>query len=204
MTEKNRPRPNLHMAIIVMLVASFAMVASAPLLMIDSYSWIANTISESGAQGVDGAWLFRIGVLMAAAATTTMVATAGDGLPASSKRALALYALSLVAAAAFPEKPWLDGPYNEMIAGLHTVAAFNTGLWFGIGVFAASRHRSSTTVVTYDVVMVVMVATIPILMLVFDSFEGLFQRILIVAGYVWLFLEASRITEENRHRLLVG
>lgn len=172
---------------------SLVMIASAPLLMAESYSWIANTVSESGAQGVQGAWLFRTGVLMTAAATVSLVAAARDDIPTSSKRALTLYALALVAAAAFPEKPWFDGSHNEIVAGLHTLAAFNAGLWFGVGVFTASRHRSSSAARRYDFVMILMVATIPVLMIAYESYEGLLQRILIFAGYAWLFLETSRI-----------
>lgn len=42
------------------LAASLVALALAPLLMPASYDWRANTISESGAQGIEGAWLARL------------------------------------------------------------------------------------------------------------------------------------------------
>lgn len=41
--------------------ASVLSLALAPFLMPDSYDWLKHTTSESGAQGLSGAWLTRLG-----------------------------------------------------------------------------------------------------------------------------------------------
>ena len=58
-----RSRP-AAVAVIAVLVASAACVAIAPTLMPDSYSVLEHSVSESGAQGVPGAWLARTGFLL--------------------------------------------------------------------------------------------------------------------------------------------
>jgi hypothetical protein len=51
-------------AVIVLLLAAMAALALAPLLMPDSYSVLGHSVSESAAQGVDGAWLARLAFLL--------------------------------------------------------------------------------------------------------------------------------------------
>lgn len=48
---------------IALLVALAVCLATAPILLPPSYSWVAHTTSESAAQGVVGAWLARMGFL---------------------------------------------------------------------------------------------------------------------------------------------
>lgn len=190
-------RPQIIRGVSLLLGASMAAVAAAPVFMPDGYSWIANTISESGAQGIDRAWVARAGVATAGVAVMMLVLAAGDLLPATSRLAFFLYALALFAAVAFPEKPWFEGSEGNLTADLHTAAAFLAGLCFAVGVIALSPHRSPTEKATrlFDTAMVGMIVTIPPLMLLFVSYEGLLQRILVVMGYAWLFLETSRIRQ---------
>ena len=47
--------------ILCALVISATCLLLAPALMPESYSWIQHTTSESAAQGVEGAWLARLG-----------------------------------------------------------------------------------------------------------------------------------------------
>jgi hypothetical protein len=46
------------------LAASAVALATAPALMPSGYSWVSQTTSESAAQGVQGAWLARIGFVV--------------------------------------------------------------------------------------------------------------------------------------------
>jgi hypothetical protein len=46
------------------LAASPVALASAPALMPPGYSWVSKTTSESAAQGVQGAWLARLGFVL--------------------------------------------------------------------------------------------------------------------------------------------
>lgn len=49
--------------IVLLLVASATCLLAAPLAMPDSYSWLTNAISESAAQGLQSAWIARLGFL---------------------------------------------------------------------------------------------------------------------------------------------
>ena len=49
--------------VIALLVISAVSLGVGPLLMPATYSWIANTTSESGAQGVEDPWVARLGFL---------------------------------------------------------------------------------------------------------------------------------------------
>ena len=62
-----RQRPAGRAGALVVLVgfaASVAVLAAAPALMPAGYSWVSQTTSESAAQGVQGAWLARLGFLL--------------------------------------------------------------------------------------------------------------------------------------------
>jgi hypothetical protein len=48
-------------AVLSCLTVSALALAVAPMLMPESYSWVVHTTSESAAQGVNGAWLARLG-----------------------------------------------------------------------------------------------------------------------------------------------
>ena len=49
--------------ILLLLLSSVLSLFIAQLIMPDSYSWIAHTTSESAGQGVEGAWLARLGFI---------------------------------------------------------------------------------------------------------------------------------------------
>lgn len=46
------------------LVGSALALGLAPLMMPASYSWISDSTSESGAQGIEGAWLANLGFML--------------------------------------------------------------------------------------------------------------------------------------------
>jgi hypothetical protein len=63
------PQPRADLAhqragIVTLLMLSAAAVAVAPLMLPGSYSWVRHAISESAAQGVVGAWVARLGLLL--------------------------------------------------------------------------------------------------------------------------------------------
>ena len=58
------------------LIVSLLMLVVAPLLIVDSYSVIERTLSESGAQGIEGAWALRTGVLLTSFSVLAIVFTA--------------------------------------------------------------------------------------------------------------------------------
>jgi TRAP-type C4-dicarboxylate transport system permease small subunit len=61
--------------ILALYLVAILSLALAPLLMPAGYDWVRHTTSESAAQGLDGAWLARLG-FVAFGLAVLMVATA--------------------------------------------------------------------------------------------------------------------------------
>lgn len=174
------------------LLVSMAMLASAPLFISDTYSPLQHTISESGAQGVAGAWIQRSGVVLAAAAVFVMTFCAGTW-GRSAKRWIQVYSFALVMLAVFPESPWDGGSHDAMVARLHSVAGVIAAIAFVVGVLAVSTagHRGRWARVL-DGSMVAAVVLIPQLMLLWP-FDGILQRAMVALGYAWLLVECHRM-----------
>lgn len=176
---------------------SFVMLALAPLVVADSYSVVEDTLSESGAQGVDGAWVLRTGVLLAAVSVLAMTTMARWG--AMARIAIRVYALGLVGLAVFPEAPWDGGAFDETIAYLHTLSGVVGAAAFVVGVTLVSLARPSahSSRRFFDWMVVAAVALIPLVMLV-TAGDGLLQRVMVGSGYIWLFTELARIRGRPR------
>ena len=182
------------------LIVSLLLVAAVPLVISDSYSVIEHTLSESGAQGVEGAWVFRLGVVLAACSVLMLTVTASSVWGPAGKWWLRVYGLTLIMATVFSEAPWDGGAYDETEATLHTVFGFLAGVSFLLGVVAVStsRPRDGLVVRAFDWVVVAAVAVTPLIMMVVDR-DGLLQRLFVVLGYLWLLVEATRIGQVTRH-----
>lgn len=178
----------------VLFVLSFPVLIVATILMPESYSWIENTVSESGGQGVGHAWVFRSAVLATSAGALLLTTTAGDLWGRWGKSAFRLYGCALVGAAIFSEAPWDGAPHDGTEAYMHTVFAFLTGAGFAFGVLSVAMRRPSHQRLMrfYDGLILIGMVTVPLVMLAIPQ-NGLLQRSLIFAGYVWLLMEAARI-----------
>lgn len=181
-------------AVIALLAASLACVAIAPLLMPDSYSPIEHAISESAAQGVEGAWLARLGFLMLGFAVLLLAGLAGHRWGVWGRVFHRLYGLSIIAAAAFSHSPWEDVPFDEFEDLLHSVAAFAVGLTFTLGVLIVTFQRRPGEHVarTFDWVAIVAAPALPMLMFNITGIAGVVQRVLFGIGYLWYAVEAVR------------
>lgn len=174
------------------LISSFLMLALAPIVVADSYSVVENTLSESGGQGVDGAWVLRTGVVLAAGSVLIMTTISNWGTTA--RISGRVYALALISLAVFPESPWDGGAHDRTVAYLHTVSGVIGAASFIIGVLAISLSRPSHRrgARAFDWLVATSVALIPQVMLLTGS-DGLLQRLMVALGYVWLFAEALRL-----------
>jgi hypothetical protein len=176
------------------LVVSFLALALAPLAVGDSYSALDNTLSESGGQGVAGAWVLRSGVLIAGAAVLTMTALDTPVWRDAARRWMRIYALALIMLVVFPESPWYEGAYDATVARLHTVAGVVGAVSFIIGVWMISRgRRQQAPARVFDWVVIAAIVIVPQAMLVLPG-EGALQRLMVLLGYVWLFTESGRMS----------
>ncbi|MGB7861311.1 MAG: DUF998 domain-containing protein [Acidimicrobiia bacterium] len=181
------------------LVVSMMMLAVAPWFVPDTYSVVAHTLSESGGQGVDGAWVFRLGLIFAASAVVTITSTARAVWSPTARWWMNTYAFGVVLLAIFPESPFDPGPYNEMVQTLHTASGAIAAIAFilGIATVSISRPHRETWTRAFDWIVIAAVAVIPQVMLVV-TYPGALQRAMVFLGYVWLLIETMRIARQNR------
>jgi hypothetical protein len=179
-----------------LLVASALALASAPLLMPDSYSWLEHTTSESAAQGVDGAWLARLGFVLLGLAVLVLVATRRDAWGRAGSVLHAGFGLLMIATAAFPSRSWVpDARYDPVADVLHSVAATGVGFAFALGVVAVLWHAQPAARRTrwpLDAFAVAASVAVPLAMVAVGGLAGLLQRAMFLVAFAWYGVEALR------------
>ncbi|MEZ4595157.1 MAG: DUF998 domain-containing protein [Chloroflexota bacterium] len=122
-------------AVAGLLLASFLALLLAPTQMPASYDWLQHTTSESGAQGVAGAWLARLGFLLFGLAVLGETAVLHKIWPFPVRFFLGAFGVFMTAVAAFSTRPWLpDLPFDPVENWLHSFAASGMGFAFALGV----------------------------------------------------------------------
>ncbi len=190
--------------------------AIAPLLMPPSYSWVANTTSESAAQGTEGAWLARLGFLLFGLSVVGLAVTARAWWgPWAAGLHFAFGAL-LTATAAFATRPWTGAPFDATEDALHSATATAMGFAFAFGVVAAAIRRGRlggagghgvrlgrlggggghgvrhVAARVADVTAVAASFALPLAMSALPAVDGVLQRLMFVIAYVWYGLAAAR------------
>lgn len=202
------PRPISHLpgrrfgpaVVIAVLSASLLALVLAPLALPSSYDWVSMTTSESGAQGVRGAWVGRLaflllglGVLLLAVQSSDRWGKLGTGLHSA-------FGVLMIAVAAFSIRPWdPDMPYDRTEDMLHSVAATAMGFAFALGVIAVAGRRKSAggNITPLDPLGVVAAVALPLAMATWGDYAGVFQRVMFVVAYLWYGAEAIRSTRTN-------
>jgi hypothetical protein len=177
------------------LVVSMLSIGLAPYLVPDSYSWIEHTISESAAQGIEGAWLARLGFLLFGLSVLTLAQFAGQGWGRWGILFHGAFGVFMVATAAFSHRPWeLGVPYDRTEDLLHSITATGMGFAFAFGVVAVllRRRDGERFARAFDIVAIAASIVIPLGMTATDDFTGLIQRLMFVIAYVWYGVEAIR------------
>lgn len=175
------------------LIAAGASLAIAPALMPDSYSIVSNAVSESAAQGVEGAWLARLGFLLFGLGVLLAVqASAGWGMWGRS--AFRIYGTSMIAAAAFSHMPWEDVPYDRFEDTLHSAAASAVGIAFTVGVLLVTFRRPPGAVAprVFDAFAVVVAIGVSMTMFNVPDVAGALQRTMFAMAFVWFGAELVR------------
>ncbi len=165
------------------LLCSAVALVVAPVLMPAGYSWMANTTSESAAQGLSGAWLARLGFLLFGLSVMALALRSAEqwGLLA----AVLHYAFGalLAATAAISTHPATAAAYDSTEDFLHSVAATAMGFAFAGGIVAVAVSRRRAGVL--DIVAVAASVVIPLGMTAFPDADGVFQRIMFATAYTW-------------------
>ena len=179
--------------VIALLAVSAAFVGFAPILMPAGYSWREHGISESAAQGVDGAWMTRTAFLLFGLAVIRLARRRAVAWQFAGTALHFTFGLCMLAVAAFSTKPWQDdAAYVRSEDMLHTVFASTMGFAFIVGtasVFFARRPRSRRSTAV-DLFAVLSTMGLSICMGAFPAVYGLLQRLMFGVAYVWYGCEA--------------
>ncbi len=162
---EGRPPTSLGPAAVTgLMTTALVAIAAGPLLLPDSYSWIEHGISESAAQGIDGAWPARGGLLLYGLAVLWLV-----GLRRSTWGPLAtafhtLFGGSMVAVAAFSARPWEESaPFVENEDMLHSFFAGTAGFGFvaGVATLIVVRRQRAAGAAATDWLAFLVTAAVP-------------------------------------------
>lgn len=190
--------------VLVLLLISAICVAAAPLLMPESYSVVENAVSASAGQGIESAWVARTGFLMLGFGVLLLSVVRSGQWGVWGRLLMRIYGISIIAAAAYAHKPWLDVPFDEFEDLLHSVAASAVGFAFTVGVLFVTARRGPNAgwARAFDLVAVAAAVIIPMTMFNVPDVEGLIQRIMFAIGYVWYAAEAVRSLGDPRATIL--
>ncbi len=159
-----------------------------PFFSFSGYSIAKNTISELGAQKVSGNWLANLAIILLSIATALLIT-----------RQLKLYWKQLIAGYFFCTSFLLTGIYhlagfdahthifNYTNDALHSLFSFITG--FAFCIFSISilfiTEKKHQKWQTFAVFLVAFAS--PFLMWQYPEYKGIFQRILYLVTFGWLF-----------------
>jgi hypothetical protein len=179
-------------AVLGLVVASLISVAVAPLLMPASYSWVEHAVSATAAQGLDHAWLTRLGFLLQALAVLLLVELARERWGVWGRSLHRLYAISVVAAAIFSQSHWEPLPFDILEDFLHSGAAFGVGIGFTLGVLVIRFRRAPHPgwIRLLDLVAVAAALVIPLIMFYVPTVAGAAERLMFIIAYLWYGTEA--------------
>ena len=179
-------------AILLGLALSALALALAPLLMPDSYSWIANTTSDSAAQGVSGAWLARLGLGAFGLAVLAIAWSHPSWVPAA-RFAHIGFGILLTVTAVASTRPWVAGtPFDAAEDQIHSIAATAMGFAFAFGILAVvlGDRRSGRPIRPLDIVAIVASIAIPLSMTALPELAGILQRLMFAVAYIWYVVAA--------------
>jgi len=179
--------------VVVLLAGSLVALLLAPTLMPEPYSWLTHTTSESAAQGLEGAWLARLGFLLLGLAVLWLAIAAAKEWARGAVWMHLAFGVFMLSTAAFSHRPFIEGvPFDPVEDLLHSIAATGMGFAFSFGVLARffQRHPKNSFAGMLDLVAVAASVVLPLLMAAQPAWTGLFQRLMFLVAYIWYGLEA--------------
>lgn len=180
--------PRTMPGVIGLLLLSAVALGVAPLFMPSSYSSLANTTSESAAQGVEYAWVARLGFLAFGLAVLWLAAALRHSWARGVQWLHMAFGVLMIATAAFSHRSWVVGAqFDPVEDALHSFTATAMGFAFSFGVLARllQRGRQGEPGRAFDAVALVAATVIPLLMARFAGLDGVIQRLMFFVAYLW-------------------
>lgn len=178
------------LGVLLLLALSIMALLSAPKLMPEGYSWVIHTTSESAAQGIEGAWVARLGFLAFGLAVIWLSTALGLAWARGVVWLHLAFGVLMTSTAAFSHRPWVAGvSFDPVEDGLHSFTATAMGFAFAIGVLLRLLQRQGPGRLL-DIIALVSATAIPLLMLYQSEIAGLVQRLMFIVAYAWYGTEA--------------
>jgi hypothetical protein len=192
---------SLSLVAIIVLASSGLLFLLSPLAMPADYNWVSNSISESGAQQLTGAWVtrlgfisFGLGVILTALVNWSIWKSFGAWL-------LSGFGFLMLTVAAFSTKQWdASIPFNEIENTLHSLSASVMGFFYGIGVLLVilAEKNASLALKVLGWIAVVTSIAMPILVGVVPEFGGVFQRLMFAIAITWFIVQVVQVRKDSR------
>ena len=176
----------------LLIAFAVALLGLAPLGLSDSYSWVEYGTSESGAQGVEGAWIARLGFLSFGLGVFTLAQLRAKSWGLIGALLHGLFGVSMLGVAAFSARSWDEAaPYVSSEDALHSLFAGLVGFGFIAGMVAVMvfRHYESAVAAIPEIVPLAIASVTPMLMS--TGIWGALQRVMFLAAAAWYVREAS-------------
>lgn len=193
--DQDRVNRTVARCALVALVVSALFLGLAPLVMPADYSWVSNSISESAAQGIDDAWVARVGFLLfgVGVVLTTLASAARWRWPGAALNGL--FGVLMMCAAVFSTQPWnTELPFDEAESTVHSLIASTMGFAYCIGVLAVliGDPRMPWSQRGFSVVATLSAILLPLGMVAMPPLAGILQRLMFAIAYAWFAIEAVR------------
>ena len=179
--------------IVLLLICSAFCIYIAPLSMPIDYSWLSNSISESGAQGLHHAWIARLGFLLFGLGVLWLTLYRRTTWASGTYWMQLTFAVSMLGTAAFSHKPWLAGAQIDPVEDfLHSLTATGMGFAFAFGVVVRfmQRRKNERFQRTSDLVAILAASMLTPIGGAMPAIVGLLQRTMFAIAYLWFIQEA--------------
>ena len=163
-----------------------------PLAMDSGYSWLRNSISETGGQNVPNAWLGRSTLFLSGIGVLLVTLLKKRFWNRTATFAMILFGVMWCLTSFFSAKSWMQGvPFNEAESITHSVLASAMAIVV-LGALAVSFRRSNVSKMDRTLAFLLACAAtfLPLASLLIPDLAGLFQRIMFLYTYFWFIREA--------------
>jgi len=167
---------------LLMLLAAFIL----PFFSSESYTITQNSLSELGAQATPGNWIMNL-VFIFLAIVTVLLGTKVLKRFWFPLYLLYFFALSLVLSAIYKHAPIDDVIFWEREHLLHSIFSFLAGTSFSAYCIAVIFVIKRKVDKASAIFMFCLAIGLSLLMLQFPEFKGIFQRVLFITAFGWLF-----------------
>lgn len=175
-----------RVGVIALLSAAMLAFAVAPLALPESYSTVKLSISEAGAQGLDGAWVARTGFIIFGLAVIWLVELRPEHWTLAATACHLAFGVSMFAVAAFSHKPWDEGAaFVKSEESLHSIFSSIVGFGFIVGVVCVmiGRRARSWRAVAPD--LAALAIALMVLLAMSSGVWGVLQRVMFVTAACW-------------------